>query len=129
MPACDALNESARAVVDAYLDALASHDHDAIAALIAPDGFSYVSPIASIHDGAAFLEYMMMTGGILLGIQRRRVFVDGDEVCHWLVFETQLSERISTPAAQWASVQGGRITRIELLFDPHRWRALFEPAQ
>lgn len=113
-------------VVDAYLDALVDHDHDAIAALIAPHAFSYVSPIASIHESAAFLEYTMMTGGILRGIERRRAFADGGEVCHWLVFETQLSERIRTNAAQWATVEQGRIVRIELVFDPHRWRMLFD---
>jgi len=115
-----------RAIADAYLDALASHDHDALAALIAPEGFSYVSPIASIHDCAAFLEYIMMTGAILRGIRRRQVFVDGGEVCHWLVLDTQLSERVATSAVQWTSVRDWRIQRIELLFDPYRWRLLFD---
>jgi hypothetical protein len=116
------------AVVERYLDALTAHDHDAVAALIAPVGFRYESPIATISDTAAFLEYIMMTGGILRGIDRLRSFVDGNDVCHWLVFDTQLSERVSTRAAQWATVTDGRIARIELLFDPHRWRLLFESA-
>lgn len=115
-------------VVERYLDALTAHDHDALATLIAPAGFRYQSPIATISDTAAFLEYIMMTGGILRGIERLQTFVDGSEVCHWLVFDTQLSERVSTRAAQWATVTDGRISRIELLFDPHRWRLLFESA-
>jgi hypothetical protein len=113
--------------VERYLDALASHDHDAVAGLIATGGFRYESPIANIADRAAFLEYIMMTGGILRGIERRRVFVDGADVCHWLVLDTQLSERVSTRAVQWATVADGAITRIELWFDPYRWRLLFEP--
>jgi hypothetical protein len=115
-------------VVERYLDALTAHDHDAIAGLIAPAGFRYETPIATIADTGAFLEYILMTGGILRGIERLQTFVDGNHVCHWLVFETQLSERISTRAAHWATVEEGRITRIELLFDPYRWRMLFESA-
>jgi hypothetical protein len=115
------------AIVERYLDALAAHDHDALADLIAGGGFRYESPIATITDRDAFLEYIMMTGGILRGIERRRVFVDGADVCHWLVLDTQLSERVSTRAVQWATVADGAITRIELWFDPYRWRLLFEP--
>ena len=122
----DAGPNAALRVVERYLDALVAHDHDAVAALIAPTGFSYLSPIARIDDTTAFLNYIMMTGGILRGISRRHVFVDGDHVCHWLVLETQVSERVSTRAAQWATVQDGQIVQIELLFDPHRWRLLFE---
>lgn len=113
-------------VVERYLDALSAHDHDAVAALIAPAAFRYESPIVTIDGTGAFLEYIMMTGGILRGITRRQVFVDGEQVCHWLVLDTQVSERVSTRAAQWATVRDGRIVRIELLFDPYRWRLLFD---
>lgn len=114
------------AVVERYLDALEAHDYDAVAGLIAPTGFRYESPIASIEDTPAFLEYLMMMGGILRGITRRHTFVDQGHICHWLVFDTQVSERISTRAAQWATVRDGRIVRIEHQFDPHRWRLLFD---
>jgi hypothetical protein len=67
-----------------------------------------------------------VTGGILQRIERRHRFVDNHDVCHWLVFVTQLSERVSTPAVQWARVEDGRIVSIELLFDPHRYRQLFD---
>ncbi len=116
----------ALAIVERYLDVLAGHEHDALPELIAREGFRYRSPIANIDDTTAFLEFIMVSGGILQGIRRRHAFADGADVCHWLVFDTMLSERVSTPAAQWARVEHGRITRIELLFDPYRWRMLFE---
>jgi hypothetical protein len=128
MRANNAPDAEPHAVVDAYLDALAAHDHDRVAAMIAPSGFRYESPIANIADRDAFLEYIMLTGGILRGITCRRVFVDGADVCHWLMLDTQVSERVSTRAVQWATVAAGRIIRIELLFDPYRWRLLFESA-
>jgi hypothetical protein len=116
----------ALAVVERYLDALATHAHDEHPGRVATEGFRYRSPIANIDNAAAFLEFIMVSGGILQRIRRRHAFVDGADVCHWLVFDTMLSERVSTPAAQWARVEGGRITCIELLFDPYRWRMLFD---
>ncbi len=116
----------ALSVVERYLDALVAHDHDAVAALISPAAFHYESPIASFDGAATFVEYIIMMGGILRGIERRRVFVDGVDVCHWLVLNTQVSERVSTPAVQWTTVRDGEITRIELLFDPYRWRLFFQ---
>jgi hypothetical protein len=118
--------DAAAAVVEAYFDALVGHDYERAAALLATDGFRYESPIAKFSRIDDFVQYMSGLGGILHGIERRRVFVDGDDVCHWLVFETQLSERVSTRAVQWTRVIGGRIAFIEVLFDPYRYRLLFE---
>jgi hypothetical protein len=125
-PSSAANSSDPLAVVERYLDALAAHEHDALASLLAPKGFRYESPIIEIDGAEDYLDYIIMSSGILHDIQRLQVFADGTDVCHWLVLETQVSERVFTRAAQWARVQEGRITRIELLFDPYRWRMLFE---
>lgn len=117
---------SPHAVVEAYFDALTAHDYERAGSLLATQGFRYESPIAKFSRVDDFREYIVGFGGILRGIERRRVFVDGEDVCHWLVFETQLSERVSTRAVQWTRVVDGRIAFIELLFDPYRYRLLFE---
>jgi hypothetical protein len=119
-------NPDSRAVVQAYLEALISHDYETLGGLLAPEGFRFESPIAKISGKDDYLQYMVMLGGILRGMEQRRVFVDGEDVCHWLVFETQLSERVSTRTVQWARVVDGHIVSIELLFDPYRYRLLFE---
>ena len=117
---------AAERLVDAYLDAIAAHDTDAVRALISAPGFRYESPIARFDDTDAFVQFVAMSTGILQRIERRHRFVDGDDICHWLVFVTQLSERIATPAVQWAQVRDGRIASIELMFDPYRYRLLFD---
>lgn len=122
----ETLEGAARALVDAYLDALAAHDHDAVRRCLSDRQFCYVSPIARYDDPDDFTQFITLSGGILQGIERRRCFVDGADVCHWLVFVTQLSERVATRVVQWAHVEDGRITSIELLFDAHRYRQLFD---
>ena len=113
-------------LVERYFDAILAHDDVAVRACLADSDFHYQSPIGTFTDADAFAQFVSMTGGILHDIERRRCFADGDDVCHWLVFLTQLSERISTPAVQWARVKHGRIVSIELLFDPYRYRRLFD---
>lgn len=116
----------AQRLAEAFLDALASHDTDAVRQLLADDGFHYESPVVRLDSADAFAQFVTMSGGILQRIERRHCFVDGDDICHWLVFVTQLSERLSTPAVQWTRVAGGRIQSIEIMFDPHRYRLLFQ---
>lgn len=113
-------------LVERYFDAILARDDVAVRTCLADRGFLYQSPIGTFTDADAFSQFVSMTGGILYDIERRRTFADGDDVCHWLVFLTQMSERISTPAVQWARVKDGRIVSIELLFDPYRYRRLFD---
>jgi ketosteroid isomerase-like protein len=116
----------AQALVERFLDALATHDFDALRGLLAEEGFRFESPITRLTGADAFTRFATMSGAILQRVERRRCFVDGDDVCHWLVFVTQLSERLATPTVQWARVADGRIQSIEMCFDPHRYRLLFQ---
>jgi limonene-1,2-epoxide hydrolase len=116
------------ALVEAYLDALVARDDERIRAMLSHQGFHYESPIASCDGADDYLQYLMMTAGIVRRIERLRAFADGGDVCHWLRVETQLSERVSTKMVQWAKVADGRITSIEMLFDPYRYRMLFDAA-
>jgi hypothetical protein len=118
----------AAALVDAYLDALAAHDYERIRAMLCSERFHYESPIACWDGADDYLNYLMMTAGILRRIERLHVFADGGDVCHWLQVETQLSDRVSTRIAQWTKVADGQITRVEMLFDPYRYRLLFDTA-
>ena len=116
------------ALVEGYLDALVAHDYERIGAMLSGTGFQYESPIARCDGVDEYLQYLMMSAGILRRIERLRVFGDSGDVCHWLRVETQLSERVSTKIVQWTRVVDGRITRIEVLFDPYRYRMLFDTA-
>jgi len=118
--------KAARRLVDAYLDAIESHDYERARGLLADEGFRYESPISSFSSADDFMQHMSLMGGIVHKIERLKVFVDGSDVCHFLVFVTQLSDKESTKVAQWAQVADGRIARIEALYDTHWYRQMFD---
>lgn len=113
------------AIVEAYLKAIEDHAPERMRRLLADEGFHYHSPIVSFDDPDAFLSYTAFSSGIVQRINIRKVFVDGPEVCHFLDFRVQLSDKMSVDLVQWATVIDGRIQRLELLFDAHPYRIMF----
>jgi hypothetical protein len=110
---------------DAYLDAMARHDYEGARGYLADTGFSYESPIASFESADAFMEFSALNMGILLGIDRLKTFVDGPDVCSFLVMHIQISDKEQVKAVTWARVEGGRIRRMEVLFDTRIYQTLF----
>jgi hypothetical protein len=120
------MGNGTRALVDELLDAIERHDYERARGLLADEGFSYESPISSFTSADDFVQHFSLMAGILHKIERRRVFVDGQELCHILIFVTQLSDKESMKAVLWTRVAEGRIQRIEALFDTHWYRRMFE---
>jgi hypothetical protein len=114
-----------RSVVEAYLAAQSARDFDAMRDRLADTGFCYTSPIARIEHADAFIQYAMVSSGIILDRVVRKVFIDGDDVCHILTYRIQISDKECVDVAHWAQVRDGRIQRIEVLFDASLYRALF----
>jgi hypothetical protein len=114
------------ALVEAYLNAIAAHDYDQARAYLADTGFSYESPISTFRNADDFIQYLSLTGGILQRIQPLKVFRDGDDVCHFLRFVVQISDKESVKVAQWARVANDRIQNLEVVFDSHLYRVMFD---
>lgn len=114
------------AVVDAYLDAIGDHDYERARGYLADTGFRFESPISTFTDADEFIQYLSLTGGIIQRVEPMRVFTDGDDVCHFLRFVVQISDKESVKVAQWARVIDGRIQQLDLVFDAHLYRALFD---
>jgi hypothetical protein len=113
-------------IVDAYLDALASHDYDGARRYLADSGFSYESPVACFDSADAFMEYTALNMGILLRIERVKTFVDGPDVCHVLIMHIQISDKDRVKVVSWCSVADGRIRRMEVVFDTRIYQRLFQ---
>lgn len=113
------------AVVEAYLAAQAARDFDAVRALLADEGFIYMSPIARFVSADEFVQYSALSGGIIVDREVHQVVIEGADVCHILSYRIQISEKIAVRVAHWARVQAGRIQRIETFFDASVYRDLF----
>ena len=120
------MNSDPRQLVEAYLRAIEEHMPERARGLLADTDFSYRSPIASFDDADAFVSYIAFSGGIVQRIRTRKVFVDGPDVCHFLEFHVQISNKVAVDLVQWARVRDDRIQRLELLFDAHPYRVMFD---
>jgi hypothetical protein len=118
--------KAARQAIDKYLDAIEDHDYERARGLLVDEGFRYESPISSFSSADDFIQHISLLGGIVHRIERLKVFVEGQDVCHLLVYVTQISDKESIKVAHWARVVDGRIQRIETLFDTHWYRQMFE---
>jgi hypothetical protein len=118
--------KAARQAIDKYLDAIEDHDYERARGLLVDEGFRYESPISSFSSADDFIQHISLLGGIVHRIERLKVFVEGQDVCHLLVYVTQISDKESIKVAHWARVVDGRIQRIEALFDAHWYRQMLE---
>ncbi len=112
-------------IVDAYLAAQLARDYETMRGLLADTGFCYRSPIASFDRADDFIQYATLSSGIILDREIRKVFVDGNDICHFMTYRIQISEKLAVEAAQWSRVHEGRIQRIEAIFDASVYRELF----
>lgn len=116
-----------RQTVERYLAAVGGFDYAAARACLADDGFEYVGPINRFRSADALVRYLELATPIVQRIEIRKSFADGSDVAHFLVVNTQLSDKLAVHVAQWAHVRDGRIDRLQLLFDAHWYRSLFVP--
>ena len=116
-----------RQVVEGYLDAVADFDYERARASLSDVAFTYRSPISVFSSADDFVAHLSLSGGIIQRMRRRKVFVDGEDVCHILEFVVQVSDKRTVSVAQWARVVDGRICSIELIFDAHEYYRLFDP--
>ncbi|MFQ5935029.1 MAG: hypothetical protein ACE5LB_01285 [Acidiferrobacterales bacterium] len=119
-------NRTATEIVDAYLDALEGRDFDRARTYLSSESFSFRGPIASFNSADDFILYCTRVGPILEAIERRKTFVNGDEVCHILNFITRMSVRTTTPVVQWAQVERDKIIAIEVFFDAQAYARFFD---
>lgn len=119
-------NATPAQVVDAYFEAFAARDFDGLRACLANGAFRHRSPIASIDDADTFAAYISRIGPVLEGLDRRRTFAEGDEVCAIVDYRIRISELMVVPVVVWFRVAGGRIVAIETFFDATEYRRMIE---
>lgn len=113
-------------VVNSYLDGIAAGDFARVRSCLADSGFSNRSPISTFDNPDAFVADISRVGAILERIERRRIFVEGTDVCVILDYVTHMHKRQVTPVVHWFRVVNGKITSIETFFDARVYEELFQ---
>ena len=115
--------ESAR-IIEAYFKAFEERDFDRVRSCLS-DSFTYTGPTAKFNGPDSFLENIWHVGQILQRIEFRKTFVDGNNVCSIMNFHVHLDEPRSVPVVQWAIIEKGKISSIEVFFDATEYSLMF----
>jgi ketosteroid isomerase-like protein len=115
------------AVVEAFLDAFDDNDFEGMRVQLA-GGFVYDGPLDHFSDPDSFVKDLEKYGQVVRRIERRRLFVDGDEACVILTFVTTIQDIERTRMAMWLRVEDGKIARIEGFLDPRAYVHMFREA-
>lgn len=120
------MQTSAADVVDAYLAAIAARDFQRARSFLSNTRFSSRSPLSTFENADAYIIDISRIGPILEGIERRKTFVDGAEVCTIVGYVTRMDRRQVSPVVHWVRVEQGKITFIESFFDASGYAELFD---
>jgi hypothetical protein len=113
------------AVFNAYLDAFAARDFERMRATLSDEKFSYRGPVSSHTDADVFVLDISRIGQILDGIDVRRIFVDGNEICAILDFRIRINIVDITRVVLWAIVENDKIVSLEAFFDATEYLQMF----
>ena len=109
------MTPDARSVAATYFSAWRAKDFDTLGSVLA-DEASFRGPLGTADSGKECLAGLRGMAGRLTDIEVLKVFVDGSDVLTW--FELHTSGAPPAPTANWMRVEDGKITRIQVTFDP-----------
>lgn len=115
-----------RQVVESYFEALTARDFERVRAWLSERDFTYRGPISQFDSADLFVQDVSRIGSILEGIEQRKTFCDGNDVCSILNFKTRMDTLQVTRVVHWATVDRGRIVSIETFFDAREYAKLFD---
>ncbi len=115
---------SPKDIVMSYQRVLGNQDYKTARTLMSDD-FSFKGPLASHDKPEGLLKDLEMLHHIVKGVEMKKVFVDGDDVC--LMYDLITSNPPATSfTAEWYHIQGGKIGSIRVVFDARPFAAMFE---
>jgi predicted SnoaL-like aldol condensation-catalyzing enzyme len=112
-------------LVMSYQEALGSGEYDRARAYMADEGFSFKGPLASHDKPEGLLKDLEQLHHIVEGVDMKKVFVDGDDVCLLYDLRTK-SPSVTSFTCDWYRVKNGKIKEIRVVFDARPFAAMFE---
>jgi ketosteroid isomerase-like protein len=110
-------------VAEEFFDAWTSKDFTRARELV-HDDLSFAGPIDSFSDADSYLQSVQGLSQIITGIEKRKVFVDGDDVC--VIYDMHTVPVPESRIAEWYTVRDGKIAAVSVVFDARPFAPLFE---
>jgi hypothetical protein len=119
--------QSTRDIVNDFLDSVENRDFERALTFLSAEGFSYRGPIDHFEDPNIFIQDISTIGSILKRIERRRVFIDGNEACVIATYHTTMMDLQTTQVAHWIRLKQSKIVSVESFFDVRAYARMFDP--
>lgn len=81
-------------------------------------------PIDTFSDADSYLKAIQGLSQIVTGVDRHKVFVDGDDVC--VIYDLKTAPVPNSPTAEWYHVHGGKVASIRVFFNARPFAPLFK---
>ena len=102
-------------IADRYFAAWRTADTAAFRALLADD-VHFSGPLAQLDNVEDCATSLGRLAEATTDLVVRKRWIDGDDVITW--FDLTVGNAPTAPVANWTHVENGRITRIQVTFDP-----------
>jgi ketosteroid isomerase-like protein len=113
----------ARQVAEGFFDAWTGKDFDRARGFL-HDDVSFEGPIDRFSDADSYLASLRRLSGIVTGAEKRKVFVDDEDVC--VIYDLKTAPVPSSRTSEWYQVRDGRIASVSVVFDARPFAPLFE---
>jgi SnoaL-like domain len=113
-------------VGEQFFDAWTSKDFDRARTLV-HDEVSFDGPIDSFTDADSYLASLRNLSQIVTGAEKRRVFVDGDDVC--VIYDLKTAPVPSSRTCEWYRVRDGKVAAVSVVFDARPFAAMLEASE
>lgn len=98
-----------------YFESGKARDFDAFRSLLADDA-TFDGPMGHAGNADECVEGIKGMSKMVTGIDVKKIFTNGSDVVTWFELHTEGTEPL--PTANWTHVEDGKITRIQVTFDP-----------
>ena len=95
-------------VADDFFEAWTGKNFERARGLV-HDDVSFEGPIDSFSDADSYLASLQQLSGIVTGADKRKVFVDGEDVC--VIYDLKTAPVPSSRTCEWYRVRDGKIGR------------------
>ena len=113
-------------IAEGFFGAWTSKDFDRARELV-HDDLSFEGPIDSFSDADSYLASLKQLSGIVTGVDKQKVFVDGDDVC--VIYDLKTAPVPSSRTCEWYRVRDGKVASVSVVFDARPFAPLFEARQ
>lgn len=88
------------------------------------DDVTFQSPIDAFSDADSYLASLQQLSGIITGVDKQKVFIDGDDVC--VIYDLKTAPVPSSRTCEWYRLRDGKIASVQVIFDARPFAPLFE---